>query len=130
MWVVEKSQIRLNDIRIYAYHGVIEQERKVGGWYLLTVSVDYPFTEAMHSDDVTHTLNYASLLDIVKEQMAVPSRLLEHVASRIADSIAQRFPLTIRIEVAITKETPPLRANTRGATVTLCLKNDKYDGKV
>ncbi len=125
--LVEKTQIWLNKVRLYAYHGVLPQENEVGGWYVLTLRVDYPFTKAIDSDNVADTLDYSKLLEIVKREMNIPSRLLEHVVGRIASSIFNTFPLTERVELELCKENPPMGCDTAGATVLLCAKNDKTD---
>ena len=91
MLLVERSQIRLNKVRFYAYHGVMEQEQRVGGWYLLTLTIDYPFAKAMESDDVSDTLNYATVLDVVTREMKIPGRVLVHVAGRKAKSQITAF---------------------------------------
>jgi len=119
------SSIELNDVRLYAYHGVLEQERRVGGEYSVSLRVHYNIYKAMESDDVADTLNYALLLDIVKEQMSQPSNLLEHVAGRIAKAVVSRFPQTEAVDVTVTKLNPPLGARCAGAAVTLHLINDK-----
>ena len=87
---LKSSTIELKDVRLYAYHGVLEQERRVGGEYSVSLRVHYNISKAMESDDVNDTLNYALLLDIIKEEMAQPSDLLEHVAGRIGTAIANR----------------------------------------
>ena len=83
MTKLETSTIELKDVRLYAFHGVLEQERRVGGDYSVSLRVHYNICKAMETDDVNDTLNYAHLLDIIKQEMAVPSNLLEHVAGRI-----------------------------------------------
>ena len=95
MLLVERSQIRLNKVRFYAYHGVMEQEQRVGGWYLLTLTIDYPFAKAMESDDVSDTLNYATVLDVVTREMKIPGRLLEHVAGRMAKSLKSMVSISV-----------------------------------
>lgn len=127
--MIHASQITLDDIRLYAYHGVMEQERRVGGWYTLSLVVDYPFEEALHSDNVADTANYAVMYDIVKSEMAVPSNLLEHVAGRIARRLMEVFPRMERVSVRLKKDNPPMSANCSGAGVLLCLTNDKTSAK-
>jgi dihydroneopterin aldolase len=117
-----QSSIRLSDMRFYAYHGVMEQERQVGGEYLVTVSVDTDFSQAMESDDVADTVNYATLYDVVAREMRQPSQLLEHVAGRIAKSVLKAFPTVDSVSVSITKCTPPMGADCRGASVELRCK--------
>ena len=115
---LEKSTIELNDVRLYAFHGVLEQERQVGGEYSVSVRVDYDIELATRSDNVSDTLNYALLLDIIKREMAVPSNLLEHVAGRIGKGVLTDFPEVERVEVRITKVNPPLGVRCAGATVS------------
>jgi dihydroneopterin aldolase len=118
-------RIFLNDVRIYAYHGVMKQESRVGGWYRVSLAVDYDFSEALETDDVADTLDYSKLLDIVKREMQTPSKLIEHVAGRICKSLFSSFSNIHSAEIKITKENPPMGSDTAGAGVLLRLKNDK-----
>lgn len=118
-------QIFLNDVRIYAYHGVMPQERKVGGWYRVSLTVDYDFGRSLETDDVADTIDYSRLLEIVKREMNTPSKLLEHVAGRILKSLFSAFQDVQSAEIRITKENPPMGSDTAGAGVLLRLKNDK-----
>lgn len=114
-----KSSITLHDIRLYAFHGVLPQERTVGGWYIVSVTVDYPYSGALESDSVNDTLNYAEVLEIVQQEMAIPSNLLEHVAGRIVKALFNRFEQIEEIQILLTKECPPMGGNTAGASVEL-----------
>ena len=119
------TRIFLNDVRIYAYHGVLPQERTVGGWYRVWVDADYDFTRALETDCVDDTLDYSQMLAVVNQEMNVPSRLLEHVAGRIAKALFQSFPGIRSAEIKLVKENPPMGNDTAGAGVLLRLKNDK-----
>ena len=61
---VESSFVFLKNVRFYAFHGVMAQERQVGGEFLLSLKVGYPLDKAMESDDVKDTLNYATLFEL------------------------------------------------------------------
>ena len=76
---LKSSTIELNDVRLYAFHGVLEQERRVGGEYSVSLRVHYNIGKAMESDHVDDTLNYALLLDIIKEENLVDN------AARVGD---------------------------------------------
>ena len=89
---------------------------------MVSLRVAYPFEAAMESDDVTDTLNYAELYALVKEQMDIPSRLLEHVAGRIVKAIQMQYPQVTRIELKITKQNPPMGADCEGAGVEVIWK--------
>ena len=118
------SYIALRRVRFHAFHGVMPQERQVGADFLLDVRVGYPLTQAMQSDEVGDTLNYAALYDLVAREMQQPSKLLEHVAGRIAEAISLAFPQVTSIDLELTKLTPPMGADCEGASVEIHLIND------
>lgn len=120
-----ESSICLNDIRLYAFHGVLEQERRVGGEYSVSLCVHYNIYKAMETDNVADTLNYAQLLKIVKREMAIPSNLLEHVAGRIGKTVFHEFSQAEAIDLTVTKLNPPMGADCAGASVHVHLINDK-----
>ena len=114
-----EGYIFLRNVRFYAFHGVMPQERKVGGEFLVDLSVGYPIEDAMQSDKVEDTLNYAELYQLVKKEMDTPSQLLEHVAGRITRKISEQFPKVTSIDLKITKKNPPMGADCDGAGVEL-----------
>ena len=117
--------VYLENLRLHAYHGVGELEHHVGNDYIINVSVEYPICSACHSDDVKDTLNYAILADIVKAEMSIPSKLLEHVAYRIWKTILSRFPLTESATIDIKKIAPPFSADCDGAGVRITMQTEK-----
>lgn len=119
--MVTESRIFIDGVRLYAFHGVMEQERRVGGWFRVSVRVHYNICKAMETDEVADTLSYAELCQLVKTQMAQPSRLLEHVAGRMANAVMERFPEATEVELSLTKENPPMGVNCEGAGVELHL---------
>ena len=121
---LKSSSIFVNDLRLYAHHGVMEQEQRVGAWFVVTVRVHYCIMRAMKSDDIKDALSYADIVGVVKEEMAKPSRLLEHVAGRIAETILERFPQAQSIELKLTKENPPMGVDCSGAGVEIRCKRD------
>lgn len=121
------SYISLRNVRFHAFHGVMPQERRVGGDFLVNLRVGYPLEQAMQSDEVSDTLNYAALYEVVKTEMMQPSNLLEHVAGRIADAIVKHFPQVTSIDLALTKQNPPMGADCDGAGVEIHFIKDKTE---
>lgn len=124
---ITSSYISLRNIRFHAFHGVMPQERRVGGDFLVNLRVGYPLEQAMQSDEVGDTLNYATLYEVVKTEMMQPSNLLEHVAGRIADAIVKHFPQVTSIDLALTKQNPPMGADCDGAGVEIHFIKDKTE---
>lgn len=119
------SKIYLRNVRFHAFHGVLPQEGIVGNEYLVNLVLDYDFSSAMKTDDLQGTLNYAEVYQKVREEMAVPSKLLEHVAGRIAHRLFSDFPEIQKLQLSITKVNPPMGADSDGAGVEVVLTNDK-----
>lgn len=116
---LDKGYIFLRDLRFHAFHGVLPQERQVGGNFVVDLRVGYPLAQAMASNQVEDTLNYASLYALVEREMQQPSALLEHVAGRIAQAIAKNFPQALSIDLTLTKQNPPMGADCKGAGVEM-----------
>lgn len=119
------SKIYLRNVRFHAFHGVLPQEGIVGNDYLVNLVLDYDFSSAMQTDDLQRTLNYAEVYQKVREEMAVPSKLLEHVAGRIAHRLFSDFLEIQKLQLSITKVNPPMGADSDGAGVEVVLTNDK-----
>ena len=112
--------IFIENMRLHALHGVLDQERVVGNDYSITLRVDYPTIEAAcESDDLADTISYASLAEIIKEEMAIPSALVENVAGRIVKKVRAAYPTVKHISIIIKKIAPPMQADCNGAGVEL-----------
>ena len=122
---IKDSYIELQDVRFHAFHGVMPQEGRVGADFLVSVRVGIALEKAMQSDDVEDTLNYAELYQLVQREMAIPSKLLEHVAGRIVKAIVKAFPDVTSIDLKLMKLNPPMGADCAGASVEIHLINDK-----
>ena len=124
---VDNTYIILREVRFHAFHGVMPQERKVGADFVVSLKVGVDLSRPVVSDEVGDTLNYATLYEVVKKEMEIPSHLLEHVAGRIVRSLMHTFPAMSSIDLWLTKVTPPMGADSEGAGVEIHLINDKTD---
>ena len=113
------TRISLNRLRFHAFHGVMEQERRVGNDFEVSLTVDYPFEKALTSDNLDHTLNYALLYDVIATEMQQPSKLLEHVAGRIIRAVKAQFPLVKGGTISVAKLTPPIKGQMESVAVTV-----------
>jgi len=113
------DKIYLKGMRFYAYHGVGEQERKVGNTFLVDLIVEGDFSKACQSDQIADAINYADLYETVFNVMQVPCNLLEYLAEAICRSIKHNFPHISRMEITLTKQNPPLVGQMDSASVIL-----------
>lgn len=114
--------ISLNDIRLFAYHGVLPDERTLGAWFRVSISVEANIQQAIDNDDLDGTVNYAEMASVIKEEMEVPSRLLEHVAGRISRRIMDEFQTIEQLTLTVHKEHPPIPMECASSSVTISVK--------
>lgn len=101
--------ISLSGLRFYAYHGAEVQEAVVGAWYRVNVDICADVRNSMDTDSLNDTVNYARVASIIKQQMEIPSKLIEHVAGRIASEVEKCFGDRIQsMNVSVIKENPPV----------------------
>jgi dihydroneopterin aldolase len=113
------SKIYLEDVRIYAYHGVLPEENIIGTYYILNVELHTDLWKAAESDHLYDTISYADINDILHKEMKIKSKLLEHVAGRIISTIHNSFPQIDYIKLKITKTAPPMQGEMKGASIEL-----------
>jgi dihydroneopterin aldolase len=112
--------VRVENIRIYAYHGCLNEETSIGSYYSVNVTVSADLKKASDSDKLSDTVDYVHINKIVKQEMATPSKLLEHVARRISDRIFAEIDLVNKIKICVSKINPPIGGDVE--KVTVCLK--------
>lgn len=105
------NKIGIEGIKLYAYHGCLEEEAKIGANYIVDVYLETDFTKAVKTDDLNQTIDYCAVYEIVKEEMALRSKLIEQVAARIHASISRSFRTVTSARVRVTKLSPPMNGN-------------------
>ncbi len=100
--------ITLHRMEFFAYHGCNPEERIIGNYFYVDVSVEADLSKAMETDDLRYTVNYQNIYDIVKREMLAPSNLLEHVAGRIAKALRKEISVLEKVTVSVAKKNPPL----------------------
>lgn len=111
--------IKLKNIRIYAYHGCLVEEGKIGSDYRVDVKAEADFSKAVQTDELEDTVDYVHLNLIVKEEMAIRSKLLEEVVNRILNRIFQEIPMVQKAAVKVSKINPPIGGNVAAVSVEL-----------
>lgn len=109
--------IRLNAIRVYAYHGCWQEEAIIGGDYTVDVALHLNFSEAGKTDDLSKTVDYVAVKEVVYQEMAIRSKLIEHVLDRIVVRLKSEFSQCTKIGVRVTKINAPMGGEVASVSV-------------
>ncbi|MDA7797416.1 dihydroneopterin aldolase [Flavobacteriaceae bacterium] len=121
------GKIYLKNIQLYAYHGCMDEEKKIGSDYVVNVVVDTDLSQSSKSDELKDTVDYVSLNAIVKEEMSVRAKLLEKVADRILKRILREHKEVTVVKVKVAKRNPPIGGNVEEVAVKRELHRSSID---
>jgi len=113
------STISIEQMEFYAYHGCFKEEQIIGTRFLVDLYLDLDTEKAEKSDDLSDTVNYQEVYLLVKKEMEIKSKLLEHVGRRILDSVKQSFPRITTASLKISKMNPPLGGKIKNVSLTM-----------
>jgi dihydroneopterin aldolase len=114
-----KDSILLENIRVYAYHGCLEEETKIGSDYRLDMEVEADLKKSSKTDKLEDTVDYVMLNRIVKEEMAIPSKLLEDVVRRINERVISEQALVTKVTTKVSKLNPPIIGDVQAVCVKM-----------
>lgn len=111
--------IYLKNIQLYSYHGCLEEETVIGSDYRVDLWVDSSLKKAAHSDNLNDTVDYVFLNRVVEEEMAIPSKLLEHVGQRVMNRLFAESKNIDVVKLSIAKINPPIGGHVESVSVIL-----------
>ena len=111
------GKIYLKNIRLYSYHGCMDEEKKIGSDYVVNLKVETDLSASSKSDNLADTVDYVNLYSIVKEEMDQRAKLLETVADRIINRVLKEHPDVIKASVKVSKKNPPIGGNVEEVAV-------------
>jgi len=111
--------IKLQNIRTFSFHGCLEEEAKIGSDYRVDLEIKTDLRKSAVSDELKDTVDYVFLNRIVEEEMAIRSKLLEHVAQRILTRIFKEIPEVSRILLGVSKLNPPIGGDVEAVTIEM-----------
>jgi len=111
--------IKLKNIRTYSYHGCLIEEGKIGSDYSVDLEVKTNLNKCSLSDDLKDTIDYVLLNQIVVEEMAIRSNLLEHVAQRIIRRVLKEVATISYVKLGVSKLNPPIGGDVEAVTIEM-----------
>ena len=109
--------IQVHGIRTYSYHGCLKEETKIGGNYIVNIDINCDFKNAAQNDDLSQTIDYVNIKDIVIKEMGIPAKLIETKAYQIIEKIKASFENIEKCKVEIKKINPPINGDVSHVSV-------------
>lgn len=111
--------VKLENIRVFAYHGCLKEEAKIGSDYRVDLEIKANLRQSAKTDLLRDTVDYVFLNKIVREEMLRPTHLLETVAKRILDRIFEEVPMVVKATVWVSKLNPPIGGDVEKVTIIM-----------
>ena len=111
--------IKLKNIRTFSYHGCLVEESKIGSDYRVDLEIETDLMKSSQTDKLVDTVDYVHLNQIVVEEMATRSALLEHVAQRIINRTLEELEMVTKVIVEVSKINPPIGGDVESVSIVL-----------
>ena len=119
-----KATVKVENLKIYAFHGCMEEEKIIGGDYVINICAVCSVGKKAFDDEIGGTVDYVDLARIAKREMSVRSRLLEAVVKRIIDCCFNEISVLDQISVTVSKLSPPIDADVESVSVSMDKKKE------
>ncbi len=120
------DKISVEGIRLYGYHGCLDEEGKIGTEYRVDVDVWGEVLEAIASDDLSKTMDYVTINRIVSDHVGERSKLIETVANRIIIDIFKEMPIVQKVRIKLSKLYPPINGDVERVSIELKRKRKDF----
>jgi len=114
-----KNLVELVNMEFYAHHGHFKEEQIIGNKFIVNFSAETDVITPGLTDDLKDALNYQELYDLISEEMAITSKLLEHVAGRILTRVKITYPQVKWAQVSISKLNPPVGGKVEASRIVM-----------
>lgn len=111
--------VALRGMEFFAHHGYHAEERRIGNKYSVDVILTLDVSAAAKEDELSGTVDYERVYQVISEIMNLKARLLEHLAGQVIDELKKEFPKVQKIQVTVNKHNPPIKGLCEVASVTL-----------
>lgn len=103
------DKIKVNNMEFYGYHGVFEEENKLGQRFRVNAVLELDLSQSAHTDNVEDSINYADVYQLCKDIVeGEPFNLVESVAERIAAGMLGKFEKLQLCTIEVVKPDPPI----------------------
>lgn len=111
--------VEVTGIEVFAYHGCMDEEAKLGGKFIVDVKLHTDFMAAAQTDKLIDTIDYVRVREIVVEEMNIRSKLIEHVGHRINTRFLAEFATLKKAITKVRKINPPINGTVKEVAIII-----------
>lgn len=112
--------IKITNLKIYAYHGVFEEEKRVGQDFYINAKLYLDLHASGKSDDLTQSLHYGEACHFMTKIFTEQSfDLIERACEHLCQSLLLEFPLLRAVELELQKPHAPIGLPFENVSVTM-----------
>ena len=114
------DQIYIENLELFGYHGVLEQEQELGQKFVVSATLFLDTRKAGKTDSLKESLDYSEVCQKIKEIVERQRFLLiERVAEIIAEKLLLTFDLLKEVEITVKKPWAPVMVHLDTVSVTI-----------
>lgn len=114
------DKIYVNGMEFYGYHGVFQEETKLGQRFIVDLVAEVELKQAGDTDNLDFSVNYGELYQVCRDIVeGPPFKLVEAVAEKIAQTILSDFTLVKNCTVKVIKPDPPIPGHLKSVAVEI-----------
>ncbi len=117
--MIQRIEVRLDEMKLYGYHGLYEEEKENGNDFVLNVVIEMNYNNHMKLED---TVDYVKLKEVMKKEFEKPEELLENLAHRLGSKIMAKFEKIQNLELEVKKLNPPMDVKVKSSSVRIKMK--------
>jgi dihydroneopterin aldolase len=102
------DRIILKDLGFYGYHGVFEEEARLGQRFIIDLELGLDLGKVGRSDELTDGVSYAEIYDVLKVAFETRMKLIEAAAQNVVTAVFQRFPQVSWVVIRLRKPEAPI----------------------
>ncbi len=121
------DKILIRNLKIFAYHGVLEDEKKNGQYFIFDIDATVDISAPCESDKVEDTVNYALMVENITETFTrQKDDLIERAAQRVARGLFESFGKITDLRILLKKPDAPIDADFDWVGVEINRKREDF----
>jgi dihydroneopterin aldolase/2-amino-4-hydroxy-6-hydroxymethyldihydropteridine diphosphokinase len=117
------DEMIIKDLEVFAYHGVLNEENKLGQKFLICLELKLNLKEAGINDDIYKTVDYGTLCHEIEQEFTKKSyNLIEKAGEELCEFILLKYELIKEVTVTIKKPWAPILKPLKYAAIRLTRK--------